>query len=118
MSRVIKTKLSKSFKKRWTTALRSKEFTQGQKYLYNKDMQGHCCLGVACALGGLEKSQLKGALITDTECKRAKMNDSPNDVLSGLDALCKDNDLQERLADYNDRGKSFNWIAAYIDRYL
>jgi hypothetical protein len=29
-----------------------------------------------------------------------------------------DEETQAKLADFNDEGKSFRWIAAYIERYL
>ncbi len=34
--------------KKWVEALRSGEYRQGDSYLYNKDTDCYCCLGVAC----------------------------------------------------------------------
>jgi hypothetical protein len=48
--------------KKWIEALRSGEFKKGKGSLVQVDSEGnkkYCCLGVACALAGLEEAKVK-----------------------------------------------------------
>ena len=88
-------KLPVKIKQKWVEALRSGKYKQTKGEL--KNGQGFCCLGVACEIG-LTKRRYNG------------------DDLVQFKFL--DNEIQNKLATYNDNGKSFNWIANYINKYL
>jgi hypothetical protein len=106
----------KSIKNKWVKALRSGEYKQGSGQLRSEDDEGvsFCCLGVL-------------AQIVDPAQETWK----PDNGYFGLEEgyYC---DLQAKflgkgglgdgvaykLAAFNDNGKSFKWIASYIERYL
>lgn len=109
-NKVVNAKLPKRFKERWVKALKSGRFLQGKHVLKNEDSK-YCCLGVACSI-----------LTKDNFYYPKNSSSSPFVDRDGYDFIpkaLKDNkDLQVKLATYNDKGKSFKWIAAYIERYL
>jgi hypothetical protein len=41
-----------TLKKKWTDALRSGEYEQGQARFFNPDSGKYCCLGVLCVVAG------------------------------------------------------------------
>ena len=43
-------RLPKEFAEKWLTALRSGKYKQAVETLYDPDVDGFCCLGVACVL--------------------------------------------------------------------
>lgn len=95
-------KMREDVKKAWVEALRSGEFEQGQGELHNEKANTYCCLGV------LQKIR---------KC-RAKHPDSEFLPPTTLETFQLEHETQERLADFNDKGRSFRWIASYIERYL
>jgi hypothetical protein len=107
----MNTKLPKAFKRKWVNALRSGKYTQGTSQLYSRNGQSYCCLGVACAVAGLDKDEFSGlSFIPD----KIGFNDVPT-LLRGGDEGTTPN----KLAIFNDdKKRSFKWIASYIERYL
>lgn len=122
MSRRIKEKLPKAFKKKWVAALRSGKYVQAEGYLYSeeKSMGGKlamCCLGIAEHICGTPLNAFNIAAFPADLKQRPK---SPKMIHSGNEGT-----IGKKLSEYNDgaytvkNGKrSFNWIAAYIERYL
>lgn len=125
-------KLNKKFKQKWVNALRSGKFKQASGALMEfapslddelNDTVGvktHCCLGVACAISGIDDGDIENdSHITPELITRHKHKLSESDR-QGLAKLVfeDESDLANKLAGFNDNGKSFNWIAGYIDRYL
>lgn len=88
-------KLSKKAEAKWIKALKSGKYKQGLKY-YLDGAERHCCLGVACEIDIAREAN-------SFECRQ-------RDFLTL--------NIQHKLASFNDGGKSFNWIAGYIKRYL
>ena len=115
----MKEKLPKSFKKKWVAALRSGDYRQTKSYLCEDISHsetpelGFCCLGVACVVAKVDPKEIAGKDYID-----------PHFCLGVPEVLCGDIDpestetVREKLAFFNDSGKSFNWIASYIERYL
>lgn len=117
----------KSIKTKWVKALRSGDYVQGEGQLVgNNKSEGdrveHCCLGVL-------------ACIVDPDHKTWEESDGffggirrGGDYPSDSDATFEDQKellggelpagMVNKLAAFNDEGKSFKWIAAYIERYL
>ena len=89
--------MDKKLKAKWVKALRSGKFEQGQKAL--RIGNTYCCLGVLCEVAEF-KSTHSGIML----------NEHGHAFL--------DADTQERLAMFNDNGRSFQWIASYIQRYI
>jgi len=112
-------KLPKAFKKKWVAALRSGKYKQGNNKLAELTSGGviHCCLGVACEVAGSKTEKLYdyGVIYKDI----AKNKYIPK-LLKGT--ANKDfkpfNPIVKKLVDMNDGGKSFKYIASYIERYL
>ncbi len=103
-------KLEKKFKKRWVAALRSGKYNQCAARLYSEISGGYCCLGVAGAIQGVSLNELKYPRYPN------QLKDSS---LKKYPVQLRDTNLTtEKLAGFNDEGKSFNWIASYIERYL
>jgi hypothetical protein len=111
-------RLPKAFKKKWIAALRSGEYKQGKEMLYNHDTKEYCCLGVAGIICGLEKHDINGSGLLQ-EANGYGLEKVP-ELLVGSDE--KDdsdyNIIADKLTIMNDNGKSFNYIASYIERYL
>lgn len=112
-------KMNPEVKEKWVEALRSGRYEQGrgQLILERKDKsREYCCLGVLADIIAPERITTR-----DKSRTGALMVDGAFAVLST--EICQkvglEYDLQDTLANYNDqRKKSFNWIAAYIERYL
>lgn len=106
-------KLDPAFKEKWVTALRSGLYDQGQGELCHRLHDGnseYCCLGVAASLCDVADSDLEGGDFIMLSNKPAGY---PDELTWRHPSR-----LWERLSDYNDNGKSFKWIASYIERYL
>lgn len=109
-------------KREWVEALRSGKYTQGKGrlgYDWGSNTEPHyCCLGVLCEIA-YEKGIVKktresdGSYIYDDS-----MHLLPRSVQEWADV--DDNpDLGEMpIADLNDRGLPFRFIADLIERYL
>jgi hypothetical protein len=110
---ITKQKLPKRFKEKWAAALRSGKYFQGKSNLYDSFDNSYCCLGVAANICGVGKDKLnKRSYIEDKVAILADKTKKLPKILYGQ------KELPEKLANFNDKGKSFRWIAAYIERYL
>jgi hypothetical protein len=103
-------KLHKKLKARWVKALRSGKYEQGFGQLATQvgGKTQYCCLGVLNEVAKLG-ADTGEALLADND---------PRIDIRGLYW-----EVENRLAEFNDgtqtrTRKSFNWIAAYIERYL
>lgn len=110
----IEKKLPKKFKAKWVKALRSGKYAQTDGTLKNDT--GYCCLGVAAEVCGVDILANTGTLCTENGYDPKKIPALIFGDCTKTDA--EYNPMVEKLANYNDIGKSFEWIASYIDRYL
>ncbi len=109
----------KSIKNKWVKALRSGEYKQGSGQLKDSSPL-FCCLGVLAQIvdpeqktwhpeegyfANEEKPGVWGIERHETQAK-----------LLGKGGLGVG--VAYKLADFNDTGNSFQWIASYIERYL
>lgn len=111
-------KLPVHFKNRWVKALRSGNYEQCQSSLY--DGNGYCCLGVAGAICGVPKERMDFAgLLTEDHIPFQEVKKIPK-LLRGENSKEDPNynELVKILTEMNDKGKSFKYIASYIERYL
>lgn len=119
-------KLKADIKKRWVAALRSGKYEQGYDQLVSlvyddpwSDVvvgRKYCCLGVlACELGLLDRVDGEDFYLP-IEMGLPADNKAGN--LAGNFTATADLPVQNKLARFNDDGKSFKWIASYIERYL
>ncbi len=119
-----KQKLPKRFKEQWIKALTSGKYRQGRTYLYNKSDNTFCCLGVVGSICGIDKNNLDRKYFfsegTSNALSLIKNNKKFPILLTGNgnDDNEEYNIVVEKLAHFNDKGKSFKWIASYIKRYL
>lgn len=108
-------KMNAAFKKVWLKALRSGKYYQGQDQLYckgdtfikGKELENvdlFCCLGVAyhCVAGRKPSSSYKLVDLNNSMLKRIGLT----------------NEIQQKLAERNDTGWSFNKIANWIEKNL
>jgi len=99
--------MTQEFKNKWVAALRSGEYKQGFRRLYDYDDNSYCCVGVAHSLCGVSQRILVHRynllVLPDHESKEV------NDL--GISQL-------RVLANMNDRGKTFSEIADYIEQNL
>lgn len=113
-------RLPKKFKKKWLTALRSGKFKQGEQYLKRGDH--YCCLGVACEITNNPIKNYEDNWIGDYNNENGKIpkllvgkgdnsiDDDYNVLPSGV--------ITQKLSAMNDGGRSFKYIAKWIERYL
>jgi hypothetical protein len=113
-------------KKLWIKALRSGELKQGKVWLRSiddlDDNYQFCCLGVLCEL--YRRDQRKGRWINKS-LFRARKSDESSAVLpkavqvwAGLNESDPKLNRQTHASTMNDNGKSFNYIANYIEKGL
>lgn len=99
--------MTKKQKQQWVKALTSGKFLQGMGYLRHHLDDGetsYCCLGV---LDELTEGKYRDDDITETSNSSSPLKE---DFLS--------RQWQKKLSGFNDTGKSFKWIASYINRYI
>lgn len=119
-----KEKLPVKFKEKWVSALRSGKYKQASNSLYNSTKNGFCCLGVAANICGIGKNTLRNkgliAKFNQELLELAIKNKKYPKLLMGSSYKSdKDyNYIVHKLVTFNDNGKSFKWIASYIERYL
>jgi hypothetical protein len=112
--------MNQRIKKLWIKALRSGEYKQGKEALRLLRGRGKpdafCCLGVLCDLHSKTKngSKWKGGAYLGDEAEL------PPPVIewAGLDNKNPMLGRELSAAEYNDSGKSFNFIANRIEKYL
>lgn len=121
-----KQKLPVKFKEKWIAALRSGKYKQTYGFLYNSDNDGFCCIEVAANICGIGKEKLDNHSLVNkiydlTIYNIVKKTKKFPSILYGhmnKNDKLEYNPIVEKLASYNDNGKSFKWIASYIERYL
>ena len=113
--------MNKRIKKLWIKALRGGEYKQARGCLRTKS--GHCCLGVLTDI--YRKIEHKGRWRRDDEWMAFIVDDEtaevtlPNTVVEWAGLRDIDPKLGgTRAARLNDSGKSFDYIADKIDKYL
>ena len=113
-------KLPKRFKAKWLAALRSGEIKQARGMLC--DLDGMCCLGVACHVAGTQFIKDTGMLTKTLNGSIYLPNkgDVPDNVLT---TLCESDNggvtTAGHLSEMNDDGEnSFAEIADWIEEHL
>jgi len=107
--------MKKSWAKKWVKALRSGKYEQTAYHL--KDQYGYCCLGVLCTLTEYKNNYTK--MISTDEYKNTTQNNTlPDKVkeLVGMKNVIGSIHDDVALTSMNDSGKSFKWIANYIEK--
>lgn len=117
------TKLPKRLKTKWVKALRSGEYKQATGALYDPDQEGYCCFGVLGKLIGKSDEEMahQGNLdhLGDVEGIPSQFIPNVEEECPLVDKLVLFNDGK-----YNDKtektegGKSFKYIANWIEKYL
>lgn len=107
-------KLPKVFKRKWVAALRSGEFKQGISNLYSKVDNTFCCLGVAENICGTTLQSLHGKTLPFY----LRSPKSPNLLRTRWEDKEGKITVVGKLAEFNDKPKSFKWIANYIEKNL
>ena len=101
-------------KARWIKALRSGRYSQVAGVLHNEE--GYCCLGVLCRVDGRRFLPVSGGFqIFDKVIRVWRESMPPTDLLEKAQ-LSKPK--AEKLADMNDKGKTFSQIADWIEKNL
>lgn len=112
--------MNKRIKKMWIKALRSGEYKQGKGYL-RQDGE-YCCLGVLCDLHRKLKKKKRWKadssgtfFMYDGDCSLL-----PTSVINwaGLEDDDPKLSKNKHAAALNDEGRSFNYIADRIEKYL
>jgi hypothetical protein len=116
-------RLPKEFAEKWLTALRSGKYKQAVETLYDPDVDGFCCLGVACVLEyplhylKTETGRFGGVIEKSFKQLKFNLKKIPNE----LKGSAVDNDLVGELTSINDGGYSFidiaNWIENNVELY-
>lgn len=114
-----KYKLPKAFKTKWIKALRSGKYEQGTGYLKTTHVNDigeisstYCCLGVAGEICGVKMSEKGKGFLTNYSFPDI------HKIPKSIQGVPANNSLVKKLANMNDEGKSFKYIASYIERYL
>lgn len=103
--------MNKKDVKVWTKALRSGEYEQCSNYLHSNG--GFCCLGVAIDVLVEGDWKPNG---NDYINRYTFDGDSQHLTNKTLNKIGLSSDIAEKLAGFNDDGKSFKWIASWIER--
>lgn len=106
---ITEEKLPKKFKNKWVKALKSSKYLQSSGALFNGE--GYCCLGVAAIVCDYKNEEVEGLGWLSADRFPRTPSILQSDRIS-------ENPLAQKLANFNDDGKSFKWIASYIERYL
>lgn len=105
----------KKLARKWVAALRSREFTQGQSQLKieaasaKDNKTRYCCLGVLCELAGWDGKQGSDGFPTTKTLQKVGIAGNPYFV---------PDDFATYLAEKNDEGRKFYYIARIIERAL
>ncbi len=125
-------KLPEKFKKDWVEALRSGQYDQAKNVLRRVEYVdsddegptlGYCCLGVACVVHNPNQyisptKELLNSHMLPNEVIEVFSQVIPVDGDFGAHNYKKSDQLQLKLADMNDGGKSFDEIATWIEENL
>lgn len=99
-------KMDPDLKAKWLAALRSGDYKQCSRTLYDDIEHSYCCLGVNLKVQGYK----------ETPDKQTLFSDSPHG--DWKDAVLVDRAAVDVLARMNDSGKSFAEIADWIEENL
>lgn len=103
--------MDKEIKRRWVEALRSGQYIQGRSKLFEEYKGTFCCLGVLCDIQGVPRERTSQYAIAPFISEAGIPGFEPiQGVISQEEANC--------LAGMNDKGKTFNEIADYIEETL
>jgi hypothetical protein len=97
--------MKKKFADEWVRALRSREYKQGKGWLYDKDKDAYCCLGVLCVLAGMKTRELAGSFVPEVVMRKTGLRFGDGHYKG--ESLTFDNDY---------RKKSFFQIATIIEK--
>ena len=118
--------LSPTVKRKWLAALRSGKYKQGDAFLYNKDDNSYCCLGVLCEIEGANTKQMESTQLpsdigmfkelvpTASELTEAQKKLKYNNEYYAFSVMYKGK--MTPLAYMNDDGISFAEIADVIEK--
>lgn len=123
--------MKEEIKKRWVEALRSGEFKQGTGALYNPDTGEHCVLGILCELAVQDGVVQRHDHEHGGPSVYGNLGGDDSDVVvppeviewAGLDSCIplveyfdeEYGNTYEAVAEMNDRGLSFKYIAELIE---
>lgn len=114
-------KLPKRFKDKWVKALLSGDYGQIDAVMYQKDINfkngSMCCLGVAEHISGQDVENMNNCDTWELP-HGLKEPKSPKLLQQQFCGEDKKLTIVGKLATFNDEGKSFKYIASYINRYL
>ena len=88
--------MPKEFGEKWIATLRSGKYEQSHSAL--KDNKGYCCLGVACAMVGIEDEKLDSLELIVNIDEGIDLSGIPDILIQDID----DNNLVEILTEFND----------------
>ena len=115
---------------KWTTALRSGEYTQTTGRLQQHSTGGYCCLGVLCDIYSKEHSDSgwKGETSADSVVFYDDLNNTqdfrvrnvamPSFGVLGWAGFEPNDEFINNLAIKNDKGASFDEIATMIEDHI
>lgn len=118
--------LSPTVKRKWLAALRSGKYKQGNNFMYNKNDNSYCCLGVLCEIEGATTKQMdkmelphdiemfKELVPTASELTKAQKKLAFNNEFFAFSVMYKG--AMTSLAYMNDDGISFAEIADVIEK--
>lgn len=113
-----KVKLPGEFRTKWLEALRSGEYSQTTGRLYDSNVGGYCCLGVACEIVGIDmrNESVSRWLLEEYPSALFREDKHPN-VKNIPDELIHNDLFTKDLADKNDSNTmTFQDIANYIEQ--
>jgi hypothetical protein len=114
--------MNPQIKQKWVSALRSGDYKQTQGRLH--DENGFCCLGVLCDLYRKENQlEWEPSIHSDAYMFQNMVADLPLSVVEWAGVEDSNpyvyvNGGPFTLADFNDRGSTFNEIADVIEKQL
>lgn len=104
--------MKKEVMKKWVKALRSGKYKQGRSLMYNEYENTYCCLGVLCAINGIELDEGQSVI------KSQHISKLDISTVSGeLPKTYKVGGYKKyQLSALNDSGLSFKQIANIIEK--
>lgn len=103
---IQKETLPTAFRRKLVRALRSGRYSQSEK-MYDAQNEAYNPIGVAYRLVGVDKSRLSN--------RKLPLNDSQ---LFLPDVLVGKSQILDKISAVSQSGKSFKWIATYIEDHL
>lgn len=112
-------RLPKAFKKKWLKALRSDKYKQG-KYVLEDTDHNFCCLGVACRIVHPKLKLTNISFISKEKFSTRIKSIKVPEILKGYneEGESEYSVIVDKLTKMNDNGRSFKYIAKWVERYL